>query len=254
MATFCSRCNLSFWEESQKNICCLLTFEMCGWIEQWMENFSCDCWEVDDYCFYYHYSYRILVWLFCRYIAWLKTVLQLLATVSIFDVAIVVSGSSQVTILCHSILIKYVSHFVMCFSRFKQRVLRMNWRRGSLYICKPLTHWFTYDLMGSSSCCGNKLERRSIRGGRESLGSFQTLGKLKCCSVIRVRKRGPRCGASMCCHNADALKHKSKTCSRYCGSAHSGITSIAHSNESPGNKLSHHSWPTLHNSVILECR
>lgn len=142
-----------------------------------------------------------------------------------------------------------------CVSHSSSRVFKMNWRGGLLCICihKPLTHWFTFDFMGSSSCCGNKLERRSLRGGRESLGGFQTLGKLKRSSVIRVQRREPRCGASMCCRNADALKHQSKTCSRYCGSARLGITSIAYSNESPGNKLSHRSWPTLHNSVISEC-
>lgn len=107
--------------------------------------------------------------------------------------------------------------------------------------------------MGSSSCCGNKLERCWLRGGRESLGAFQTLGKLERNSVTLVQRRGPRCGASMCCRNAYALKHQSKTCSRYCGSARSRIASITHSNESPGNKPSRRasSWPTPHNIGCL---
>lgn len=66
-----------------------------------------------------HYSYRVTVWFFGRYVAWRKTISQLLATGSIW------------IILCHSNLIKYVPYFMTCCSQFKQRVLKMKWRRGS---------------------------------------------------------------------------------------------------------------------------
>lgn len=47
-------------------------------------------------------------------------------------------------------------------------------------------------------------------GEKKILGIFQTVNKVNCNSVILVRGSGPRCEASMCRHNTDALKHQSK--------------------------------------------
>lgn len=151
---------------------------------------------------------RLMVWLFRGYVARLKTILQPLGSCqylgycrSSFTESSFLSRNPITVIWVYVSNLWYVSHgSTRGFWR---------WTEGEDR-CKSALTDFTSDFMGSSSCCGNKLERRSLRGRRESLGAFQTLGKLKRNSVIPVRRRGPRCGASTCCRNADALKHQSK--------------------------------------------